>query len=372
MRRSLYFIGILGMLATLVSAGTTTAAAASCETDFPARLNCWFRWIGEGTFVVTLNDALPFDGDQRARRSIERKVVTTSRNHLIVEVPANQHTGPGGTALLLLAGVHWVEASAHIDRLSPEAVQDLKAVGACDVDNRDDLCARLATRSLRGSDLIGADPRSDRSRHAYSVEAPAPADPATGTPPTAHAASGQAKDTKSTGPLFDKKTTALTALCALLVLLLTAFLVLVRRSSRGPASATAAPTPAPTPAATPAPTPSAEPSAPATPTATAPAPRPRASDEPTTRLRAAPAPRHRREAGEGKEPARTAVVRTELHPQGYVELDHVLYRAVWADPGSPPPLPGGLVDVTDARERDSDVLYAFPTAAGRHDQHTRP
>lgn len=364
MRRSLYFIGILGMLATLVSAGTTTAAAASCETDFPARLNCWFRWIGEGTFVVTLNDALPFDGDQRARRGVERKVVTTSRSHLIVEVPANQHTGPGGTALLLLAGVRWVEASAHIDRLSPEAVQDLKAVGACDVDNRDDLCARLANRSLRGSDLIRVEPASDRSRHAYSVDAPAPADPATGTPPTAHAASGQAKDTKSTGPLFDKKTTALTALCALLVLLLTAFLVLVRRSSRGPASATAAPTPSATPSATPAPTPAAEP--------TAPAPRPRASDEPTTRLRAAPAPRHGREAGEGKEPARTAVVRTELHPQGYVELDHVLYRAVWADPGSPPPLPGGLVDVTDARERDSDVLYAFPTAAGRHDQHTRP
>ncbi|MER7689957.1 hypothetical protein [Streptomyces sp. NPDC097610] len=371
MRRSLYFIGILGMLATLVSAGTTTAAAASCETDLPARLNCWFRWIGAGTFVVTLNDALPFDGDERARRSVERKVVTTSRSHLIVEVPANQHTGPGGTALLLLAGVRWVEASAYIDRLSPEAVQDLKAVGACDVDNRDDLCARLATRSLRGSDLIRADARSDRSQHAYSVDAPAPTDPATGTPPTTHAASGQVKDTKSTGPLFDKKTTALTALCALLVLLLTAFLVLVRRSSRGAATATAAPhhaSSAPTPPASSA----AEPATQATAPAAAPAPRPRASDEPTTRLRAAPAPRHGREAGEGKEPARTAVVRTELHPQGYVELDHVLYRAVWSDPTSPPPLPGGLVDVTDARERDSDVLHAFPTATGRHDQHMRP
>ncbi|MGW1760407.1 Vmc-like lipoprotein signal peptide domain-containing protein [Streptomyces mirabilis] len=351
MRRSLYCIGILGMLATLVSTGTTTAAAVSCEPDFEERLNCWFRWIGEGTFVVTLNDALPFDGDQRARRSVERKVVTTSRSHLIVEVPANQHTGPGGTALLLLAGVRWVEASAHIDRLSPEAVQDLKAVGACDTKNRDDLCARLATQSLRGSDLIKADPRSDRSQHAYSVTAAA--DPATSAPSRVQNSSDQAKDTKSTGPLFDKKTMALTALCALLLLLLTTFLVLVRRSSRSPA--TAAPH-------------LAEPAA----ASAAPAPRPRASDEPTTRLRAAPAPRHGREAGDGKEPVRTAVVRTELHPQGYVELDHVLYRAVWADPGRPPPVPGGLVDVTDARDGDSDVLYAFPAAAGRHDQHTRP
>ncbi|MFF4727273.1 hypothetical protein ACFY3M_18355 [Streptomyces mirabilis] len=300
--------------------------------------------------MVTLNDALPFDGAQEDRRNIERRVLP-SRAHLVVEVPAKQHTGPGGTVLLLLAGVRWVEPSAYIDQLSPEAVNDLKNVNACDFKNRDDVCARLADHALRGSDLIKADPRSDRSQHAYSVAAPA--DPATSTPSRVQNSSDQAKDTKSNGPLFDKKTTGLTALCALLVLLLATFLVLVRRSSRSPATAAPHLT---EPVAAP----------------TAPAPQPRAPDEPTTRLRAAPAPRNGREAGDGKEPARTAVVRTELHPQGYVELDHVLYRAVWADPGRPPPAPGGLVDVTDARERDSDVLYAFPTAAGRHDQHTQP
>ncbi|MFD8003925.1 hypothetical protein [Streptomyces mirabilis] len=358
MRRSLYFVVLLGLWGTVMSAGVAGATVPSCEKDFGARLDCWSRWIGEGTFVVTLDGALPFDGAQKDRRDVEQRVLN-ARSHLVVEVPANQHTGPGGTALLLLAGVRWVEASARIDRLSPEAVQDLKAVGACDTKNRDDLCARLATHALRGSDLIKVDPRSDRSQHVYSVVAPA--DPVTGSPPTAHTSSKQAKDTKSTGPLFDKKTTALTALCALLVLLLTAFLVLVRRSSRGPA--TAAPHLA-APAAARAAEPTAEPAAPA--------PRPRVPDEQTTRLRAAPDSRHEREVGDRKEPVRTAVVRTELHPQGYVELDHVLYRAVWADPGRPPPVPGGLVDVTDARERDSDVLYAFPTAAGRHDQHTRP
>ncbi|WP_329364879.1 hypothetical protein [Streptomyces sp. NBC_01483] len=350
MRRSLYGMGILGLLVALVPAATARAADASCETDFQARLNCWSRWIGEGTFVVTLHDALPFDGAQEDRRNIERRVLP-SRAHLVVEVPAKQHTGPGGTVLLLLAGVRWVEPSAYIDQLSPEAVNDLKNVNACDFKNRGDLCAQLADHPLRGSDLIKADPRSDRSQHVYPVVAPA--DPVTSTPSTAHAPTEQAKGTKSDGPLFDKKTTTLTALCALLVLLLTAFLLLVRRSCRG--LATTAPQLA-EPAAAP----------------TAPAPQPRASDERTTRLRAAPAPRRGREVGGRREPARTAVVRTDLHPQGYVELDDVLYRAVWADPGRPPPAPGGLVDVTDARERDSDVLYAFPTAAGRHDQHTRP
>lgn len=34
--------------------------------------------------------------------------------------------------------------------------------------------------------------------------------------------------------------------------------------------------------------------------------------------------------------------------------------------------PGGLVDVTEAGERDSDVLYAFPPTAGRHAKATRP
>lgn len=366
MRRSLYFIAILGMLATLVSAGTTTAAAASCETNFEARLNCWFRWIGEGTFVVTLNDTLPFDGDQQARRSVERKVVTTSRSHLIVEVPANHYTGPGGTALLLLAGVRWVEPSAHIDKLSPEAVKDLKAVNACDFNNHADLCARLADHPLRGSDLIKAGSSSDRSQHAYSVEAPS--DPPTSTPATTQTPTEQTGTKKPADPLFGKKTTALAGLCALLVLLLTAFLVLVRRSSsQGPA--TAAHLAAPTAQA-------AQPRAPdeqttrlrtAPATATAPAPAPTPAPTPAS----APAPRHGREVGGRPGPAQTAVVRTELHPQGYVELDHVLYRAVWADPGRPPPGPGSLVDVTDARRRESDVLYAFPTAAGRHDQTTR-
>ncbi len=92
--------------------------------------------------------------------------------------------------------------------------------------------------------------------------------------------------------------------------------------------------------------------------------------ETTARLRPvppAPAPSsYGRRVGPRTGPSRTAVVRTALHPQGYVELDHVLYRAVWTEPDRTPPVPGAYVEVTDAHEPDSDVLYAFPPAARHH------
>jgi hypothetical protein len=94
-------------------------------------------------------------------------------------------------------------------------------------------------------------------------------------------------------------------------------------------------------------------------------PRP-TTDETTTRLRVGSPRRHGPQAGARTGPSRTAVVRTELHPQGYVEFDRVLYRAVWAEPDRPPPAPGGLVDVTEPRDPDSGVLHAFPPSGGRH------
>lgn len=59
-----------------------------------------------------------------------------------------------------------------------------------------------------------------------------------------------------------------------------------------------------------------------------------------------------------------ATVATDLHPQGYVEIDDCLYRAVWSEPGEPPPDPGEPVEVgfPDNRgaDRDADLLLAFP------------
>ncbi|KAB2339758.1 hypothetical protein [Actinomadura rudentiformis] len=58
-------------------------------------------------------------------------------------------------------------------------------------------------------------------------------------------------------------------------------------------------------------------------------------------------------------PKRTATVRTALHPQGYVELDRCLYRAVWADLVAPPPTLGDDVDVVEGTGKDADILFAF-------------
>jgi hypothetical protein len=64
-------------------------------------------------------------------------------------------------------------------------------------------------------------------------------------------------------------------------------------------------------------------------------------------------------------PRRTATVRTELHPQGYVEIGGCLHRAVWADPDRPPPAPGGLTDVVKGTGRNAGILLAVPPQASR-------
>ncbi|MGW6012649.1 hypothetical protein [Streptomyces sp. NPDC055210] len=77
--------------------------------------------------------------------------------------------------------------------------------------------------------------------------------------------------------------------------------------------------------------------------------------------------RHRPRHREAEAPRRTATVRTGLHPQGYVELDHCLHRAEWTDSGTPPPAPGSPVDVTDPARAGpegasgpAEVLLAVP------------
>ncbi|WP_460370161.1 hypothetical protein, partial [Actinocorallia lasiicapitis] len=68
--------------------------------------------------------------------------------------------------------------------------------------------------------------------------------------------------------------------------------------------------------------------------------------------------RARRPAVQPEGDRRRATVRTNLHPQGYVELDADLYRAAWADPDTPPPGEGRPVDVV--QDPGADVLLAYP------------
>ncbi|WP_327431306.1 hypothetical protein [Streptomyces sp. NBC_01236] len=367
MRRSLFLTVLFGMAVAPASAGAVASADDLCGDTFKERLQCWSQTIDKGAVHVTLDGQVQFDSDARDRqnrRDVER-TVWNKRDNLVVEVPAGARTGEGGTVLLLLAKTGWVAENAQIAKLPPEAVKDLQSVNACPrtLKNPKDLCTRLATGPLPGSELIAANPGSYRPLHAYSVAAKGgkgkgngngngstPSSPPTSSKPHSSKPSHEG----SSGKGWDGLTQLLAGLCVVLVVLLAVLLFLIRRSSRavGTLSRRALATPG----------------VGAVPVTAA---RTHAPDETTTRLRVTPTPRYGRRVGNVPGPARSAVVRTELHPQGYVELDRVLYRAVWAEPGRPPPAPGGLVDVTDARERDSDVLYAFPPTTGRHAKGTR-
>lgn len=62
-------------------------------------------------------------------------------------------------------------------------------------------------------------------------------------------------------------------------------------------------------------------------------------------------------------PVRTAVVRTCLRPQGYVEFDGWLHRATWAEASLSPPGPGARVDVVGP---ESGRLEAFAPGGPGH------
>ncbi|MFD9460986.1 hypothetical protein [Streptomyces sp. NPDC060027] len=384
MRRRLSFTMLSGLLAALAPAGPATAAEP-CGAHFDQRLQCWSRSIDEGTVHVTLDRAVPFDGAAEDRERFE-KALLAQRQGLVVEVPRGGRTGEGGTALLMLAepNARLVAEDAVIDPPGPKTLDELDTVGVCRSKDGKELCAPLREgRALKGRELIAARLAVDLSRHTYTVSGsqdPPPVTPdPTGTSPSG--GTGQNDKNGETGkngrntepgnvvdpgsepgsdPVadsgWDTATQVLAVLCAVLVLLLGLLLFLIRRSSHAVGTLSRRALAAPGIGAVP----------------TVAAPRTRAPDEATTRLRVTPTPRHGRRVGNVPGPVRAAVVRTELHPQGYVEVDHVLYRAVWAEPGRPPPAPGGLVDVTDARERDSDVLYAFPPTTGRHAKAGRP
>lgn len=299
MRRTLFTALLFGLLIAWIPAGPAAAAGADCGKNFPTRLGCWQDALDDGAEVtVTLNKPLAVD----AGGKVDQTAVRRDLKNLRVQVPADVHTGQGGTALLLLAGHALVDRDARIDRLDTRTLNQL---GPC----TSDLCTALRKSSLTGGQLI------DKKLGVTEL--------------------GPRKS-------FDYLRLLFITLTAVLLLLLLALLLAVRRS-RAPATATA------TAAADAGPDPA----------------------ETTARLRPvppapAPPPSPGRRVGPRTGPSRTAVVRTALHPQGYVELDHVLYRAVWAEPDRTPPEPGAQVEVTDAREPDSDVLYAFPPAARHH------
>ncbi|MFI7402922.1 hypothetical protein ACIBW9_21040 [Streptomyces sp. NPDC049541] len=305
MRRWVCCAVLLGAVAFLGSA-TPASAGDKCGGDFPARLRCWADRLEKGEDLkVVLDHELKADGSQKERD----EAIGLAEKHaerLEVQVPAGVTTGEGGTVLLMLAAQNHrlVDPEAVITPLSPSTRAELKNV----CKERQSFCRAVDGKStLTGGDLIGS-----------------------GMATSQHESAVGSREDNGNGDKW-----LLFATATALILLLAAFVLAVRRTRTAPA-------------------------APAVPAA-------RTADEPTRALRANPAPsRARRPPTARVGPTHPATLRTPLHPQGYVELDRVLYRAVWAEPAEPPPAPGSRVDVADPPDPGSDVLYAYPPAPARH------
>ncbi|MET9848274.1 hypothetical protein [Streptomyces ossamyceticus] len=388
----------MGVLVAAAPQMSPVAAADSCGDSFGEQVTCRAPAISEGAVVIRLDGPLPYgalndDQHQKLKKLYQGGGPTQEEdpNPLVVQVPKGESTGEGGTALLLVADSRLVDPSATINSLRQEQLSELTNAGVCEKQQK--LC-EFVKDDHKGSDLIAQNLAVDYSTHVVAIN---PVE--TDTTKTPGSSSSNDKNNKGdqgngdqggkgdtpqaggggTEAAGDSTSWAALWMGLLLVLLLLAFAVVIRRS-RGPvavgrrtaAGRLAAMPPGggarrrergePRPADGRSPTHGAARGD----DGRAPTQAARDDDESTTRLRVAPTARHGRQVSARPAHTRTAVVRTELHPQGYVELDRVLYRAVWAEAGRPPPAPGGLVDVAEAPERDSDVLYAFPPAAARH------
>ncbi|MHA6762207.1 hypothetical protein [Streptacidiphilus sp. PAMC 29251] len=245
-----------------------------------------------------------------------------SHRTLQVSVDKGVTTGPGGSILLDLAKQdhRFVDPSSQVSTLDPVAAGQLRVLekGGCD-----DLCTALTgsgagpgtgtgtgtgVKALDGKDLI----KNGQAK-------PEPTPPATNKSKPAKHSSGPS------GLLIGGVVALLLALLALLALV-------VRRSSGG----------------------RGRPYGDRYDNESAPGDRPTEAMTVTTITRPARTPR----------PAELhpATVATDLHPQGYVDIDQCLYRAVWSD-SDEPPAPGGAVEVArpdpDDPAQDPDVLLAF-------------
>ncbi|WP_406263319.1 hypothetical protein OHT93_01175 [Streptomyces sp. NBC_00191] len=301
---SLFTAFLALLIATAIPGASSWAdSTAPCKADRPGLgvdlLRCWSDAAKAGggrTVVVTLHQPLRLDVAAKDLQLVRHKKAFKS-GELVVTLPPKSESGAGGTVLLVLAGHRIVSADSVITQLDSGTVAALKKADACDA-----LCNKAASGPVRGSELIKGKLAADR----YAVITP---------------------ETESAGP--DWVLVTLTAALAALVLV---FAWAVRRS-KGPKAAAYHSHP------------------PVLDTggrAASPAPLPHAPR------------RARRPVVVPAGPLRSAVVRTELHPQGYVELDHCLHRATWADDDRAPSALGCLVDVA---EQESGVLLAFPSAS---------
>jgi hypothetical protein len=330
-RRLLLVLVLLGLVVPMASA--PAGAAEICgNANLGTRLDCLGNLTGRdhgSVVLVYLSRQIPL-GSGFPPADLKKNQSEFGTGPVVVSVPKGQPTGPGGTILLILAGRRLVAPDSVISPLDAGTVRLLKAASVCGTGSRT-ICDLVSSKTaVSGASLIGNHFADD-----YGTNADPPA-PAGNTAPIRRTSTPRSAPAKPGSGSHGGSGTYLWYVLVVVVLGALAVGVIMRRSSvarsAGAGGARGA-------------------RLAGTPPGTTPVERtnpPHRIHQPS----APPAP----PSGLG----RTAVVRTALRPQGYVEIDHCLVRAAWADPGTPPPALGERVAIVRGTGQDADLFFAYP------------
>jgi hypothetical protein len=348
------------LLVLLLGPLTIVSPAAAAHSDgcdgslvLGARLQCWAKLAkgqnGGSPVLVTLQDQVPLDDLGPDLRFSDLQSAYTA-GPLVVSVPAKRATGPGGTVLMILAKNRLVAKDSLISKLNATTAQQLKNAGVCD----DELCDWATTGDVQGQRLLdeGLAKRIDTYDVSTGTQKTTTATGSTANAHNTHSTKAAEPDQNSGGGgSLWLITGGAAAVLLLAVVAVAARRAAVLRTAGGPRPQVGRPRP--------------EAGNPRTETG-------RQGSSSTPALPAGPGrrgargPHRSRHRAVPPGPTRTGTVRTDLRPQGYVEIDRCLYRAAWADSDVPPPEPGGSVVIAQGTGEDSDILLAFPPgAAGR-------
>ncbi|NGO77186.1 hypothetical protein G6045_16185 [Streptomyces sp. YC504] len=336
---------LLGLLTARPAAAVDPVRNLDCPGALSVRLDCMDGQSAKaaGPQVMTLDKPVRLDRPA-AELGLSGHRETLSKSPLTVQVPAGRTTGRGGTVLLLLAKERRVAPDATITPLDRRTIDAARAAGLCAGDIGPALCETVA-QEQSGDELIEA-----------SLAGPLD--------------TGDGEDNTALWVLLG----VFTALLALIGFLMKAVRRPAHAAGRSPAHAAGRTSLPPAPRRKPAPERGTAPERTARhradPTQTV-ALRPQRhgpSDAPyAEELSPLDEDRHTRQLAAptpylGELPALPqpkALVRSALHPEGYVEIDRCLYRARWTGgPAFPPPAVGEFVDVRDVSEGVSDGASA--------------
>ncbi|MEU0675797.1 hypothetical protein ABZ330_23470 [Streptomyces sp. NPDC006172] len=372
---------------------TTRAAAGCAHTDFTRSMLCWGNAAAGGrrSIVVTVSEPQSLGGEPGLDAVAD--AVPKLRDKLVVIVPDGVRTGSGGTLLLALASHRIVGEHSSVSPLSDSEHRRLTELNGCPPDG---FCDTVRTRTRSGGDLVRRGLAQDARTSVFTAgpaRSTAPADSGAGRADGGGTGGAPPADVVAQDDGTGDSFAVLLVVGAVLLCLVTTLGLMVRRTG-GPVEAAHRRRSSASPRREPTARPERSAPRPESTLVREPVPRrPGASrrrhatvpDTPTTALdrptaQQPPAQRHMTAQLAKTQPAepppaelptvpgatapyRSGVVRTVLRPQGYVDVDGLLYRAGWGGPGEPPP-PGRPVRVV----RDgSGGLTAHAPAAPEDD-----